>query len=226
MKYEPVAITTSSPSATSDGNSSVILKPLDSEPMPMPMPEMSPDLPPDLPLRNESAAKVAAPPPERDYECIENITEAWRTRGVGDVRHCERILCDTSELVRQRSLTSGTPKIIDIDIGEGLGSNAASCNAAAVAAAAAAADGNYDRLDFLSPNNKTSSGYKTIVNVTLPGNRIRCSPPPPNEYELIASPDTESFRKADDSHLGYGCYASPATPPTTTTTTWESPIAT
>lgn len=41
------------------------------------------------------------------------------------------------------------------------------------------------------------------MNVT-PGNRIRCSPPPPNEYELIASPDTESFRKADDSHRGYG----------------------
>ncbi|KAH8245389.1 hypothetical protein KR032_009744 [Drosophila birchii] len=195
IKYDPVAITTSSTSsaaATSDNNSSVILKPhvIDTD-------VSGPDLPPDLPLRNES--KEAAPPPERDYECIENITEAWRTRGVGDVRHCERmpILCDTTEFVRQRSITSGgTPKIIDIDIGEGLGNDAGAANAAS--------DGNYDRLDFLSPNNKTSSGYKTIVNVTLPGNRIRCSPPPPNEYELIASPDTESFRKADDSHLGYG----------------------
>ncbi|KAH8343375.1 hypothetical protein KR059_009440 [Drosophila kikkawai] len=193
VKYEPVAITTSSAAATntSDNNSSVILKPhIDTD-------VSGPDLPPDLPLRNES--KEAAPPPERDYECIENITEAWRTRGVGDVRHCERmpILCDTTEFVRQRSITSsGTPKIIDIDIGEGIGNDAVVANASS--------DGNYDRLDFLSPNNKTSSGYKTIVNVTLPGNRIRCSPPPPNEYELIASPDTESFRKADDSHLGYG----------------------
>ncbi|XP_016923195.1 uncharacterized protein Dok isoform X1 [Drosophila suzukii] len=196
VKYEPVAITTiSSPSATADVNSSVILKPLEGESICQP--EMSPDLPPDLPLRNESASK--APPPERDYECIENITEAWRTRGVGDVRHCERmpILCDTSEFVRQRSVTKSssssggqnTPKIIDIDIGEGC------------ASVTSLPDSNYDRLDFLSPNNKTSSGYKTIVNVTLPGNR---NPPPPNEYELIASPDTESFRKADDSHLGYG----------------------
>ncbi|XP_017066766.1 uncharacterized protein LOC108104925 [Drosophila eugracilis] len=195
VKYEPVAITTiSSPSATSDVNSSVILKPLEGEPINLP--DIAPDLPPDLPLRNESAPK--APPPERDYECIENITEAWRTRGVGDVRHCERmpILCDTSEFVRQRSVTKSTcsvpntPKIIDIDIGEGCTS------------ATSIGDSNYDRLDFLSPNNKTSSGYKTIVNVTLPGNRNRCSSP--NEYELIASPDTESFRKADDSHLGYG----------------------
>ncbi|XP_017051889.1 uncharacterized protein LOC108095321 isoform X2 [Drosophila ficusphila] len=198
VKYEPVAITTiSSPSATSDVNSSVILKPLEGESSMINLPlDNKPDLPPDLPLRNESASK--APPPERDYECIENITEAWRTRGVGDVRHCERmpILCDTSEFVRQRSVgktsTCGqsTPKIIDIDIGEG-------------GTVASIAESTYDRLDFLSPNNKTASGYKTIVNVTLPGNR-RCSPPPPNEYELIASPDTESFRKADDSHQGYG----------------------
>lgn len=196
VKYEPVAITTiSSPSANSDVNSSVILKPLEGESISLP--ETAPDLPPDLPLRNESASK--APPPERDYECIENITEAWRTRGVGDVRHSERmpILCDTSEFVRQRSVSKSTcgsqntPKIIDIDIGEGCTS------------ATSISESNYDRLDFLSPNNKTSSGYKTIVNVT-PGNRIRCSPPPPNEYELIASPDTESFRKADDSHRGYG----------------------
>ncbi|KAI8035454.1 uncharacterized protein LOC128260652 [Drosophila gunungcola] len=201
VKYEPVAITTiSSPSATSDVNSSVILKPLETPGgggESIALPDISPDLPPDLPLRNESASK--APPPERDYECIENITEAWRTRGVGDVRHCERmpILCDTSEFVRQRSVTkssggqSTTPKIIDIDIGEG------GCTGSATSMP----ESNYDRLDFLSPNNKTSSGYKTIVNVT--GNRNRCSFSP-NEYELIASPDTESFRKADDSHLGYG----------------------
>ncbi|KAH8276103.1 hypothetical protein KR044_002171 [Drosophila immigrans] len=212
VKYEPVAITTSSASdannSKNSGCSAVILKP--SSP--------APDLlhhhhhPPDLPLRNESCAgggggnsnsnssKLLAV--ERDYECIENITDAWKTRGVGDVRHCERI--PDTEFVRQRShakrkdATNGgsgntgstTPKIIDIDIGEG---------------GAGAADGNYDRLDFLSPNNKTSSGYKTIVNLNLPANRLhRCSPPPPNEYEMIASPDTESFRKADDSHLGYG----------------------
>ncbi|KAH8281284.1 hypothetical protein KR018_007925 [Drosophila ironensis] len=181
VKYEPVAITTSSPAS----DSAVILKPLET---------VDPDpLPPVLPIRNESTAK-GVQSTERDYECIENITDAWRTRGVGDVRHCERmpILCDTSEFVRQRSVANATAKIIDIDIGEG------------APPVSVIGDANYDRLDFLSPNNKTSSGYKTIVNVTLPGNRIRCSPPPPNEYEMIASPDTESFRKADDSHLGYG----------------------
>ncbi|XP_001355146.2 rho GTPase-activating protein gacK [Drosophila pseudoobscura] len=223
VKYEPVAITTSSPSDANSkngggsGSSMVILKP--------PSPETTTSrsgstssissTPPDLPLRNESTKPLL----ERDYECIENITEAWRTRGVGDVRHCERIppiLCDTSDFVRSRSgstrkdlasqsSVSNTPKIIDIDIGEGVTSpTLAVTSNNSVGVLMSSSDSNYDRLDFLSPNNKTSSGYKTIVNVTLPGNRVRCSPPPPNEYELIASPDTESFRKADDSHLGYG----------------------
>ncbi|EDW26744.1 GL14696 [Drosophila persimilis] len=223
VKYEPVAITTSSPSDANSkngggsGSSMVILKP--------PSPETTTSrsgstssissTPPDLPLRNESTKPLL----ERDYECIENITEAWRTRGVGDVRHCERIppiLCDTSDFVRSRSGStrkdlasqssgSNTPKIIDIDIGEGVTSpTLAVTSNNSVGVLMSSSDSNYDRLDFLSPNNKTSSGYKTIVNVTLPGNRVRCSPPPPNEYELIASPDTESFRKADDSHLGYG----------------------
>lgn len=220
VKYEPVAITTSSPSDVNSKNSgsAVILKPGSPDPL-RAAGGGGGGSPPDLPLRNESCGKLTL---ERDYECIENITDAWKTRGVGDVRHCERIpsalSCD-SDFVRQRSqsqrdkrkdltlINSGsgnsscgssssnatTPKIIDIDIGEGV-----------AAVGVMSTDSNYDRLDFLSPNNKTSSGYKTIVNVTLPSNRLRCSPPPPNEYELIASPDTESFRKADDSHLGYG----------------------
>ncbi|EDW07788.2 docking protein 3 [Drosophila mojavensis] len=220
LKYEPVAITTSSPSDANgkSSGSAVILKPASPDPLRAVAgggSSVGGGSPPDLPLRNESCCNKLAL--ERDYESIENITEAWKTRGVGDVRHCERIpsaiSCD-SDFVRQRSqsqrdkrkdlstsgATSGnsTPKIIDIDIGEGVG-------------VLVSPDANYDRLDFLSPNNKTSSGYKTIVNVTLPANRMRCSPPPPNEYELIASPDTESFRKADDSHLGYGVLRKAAT---------------
>ncbi|EDV92045.1 myb-like protein U [Drosophila grimshawi] len=237
VKYEPVAITTSSPSDANSKNSgsAVILKPASPDPLrnSNSVAGSGCSSPPDLPLRNESCGKLTM---ERDYESIENITDAWKTRGVGDVRHCERIpsthSCDADSFVRQRSQSkrkdltlanssntsssisgsasgsgsgniinstctasssssSNTPKIIDIDIGEGVG-------------VLVSPDASYDRLDFLSPNNKTSSGYKTIVNVTLPANRMRCSPPPPNEYELIASPDTESFRKADDSHLGYG----------------------
>ncbi|XP_062138829.1 probable serine/threonine-protein kinase ndrD [Drosophila sulfurigaster albostrigata] len=218
VKYEPVAITTSSASdansKNSGGGSAVILKPSS------PAPELllHHHHPPDLPLRNESCGGGKLLTVERDYECIENITDAWKTRGVGDVRHCERIpsatlSCDT-DFVRQRSQAkrkdasnggnsgTSTPKIIDIDIGEGLG---AGCAGGGGGGVLVSPDANYDRLDFLSPNNKTSSGYKTIVNLNLPANRLlRCSPPPPNEYELIASPDTESFRKADDSHLGYG----------------------
>ncbi|XP_030382034.1 uncharacterized protein LOC115629660 [Scaptodrosophila lebanonensis] len=240
VKYEPVAITTSSPSDANNKNSgsAVMLQP--------PSPEMTsrssssntnhaahPANPPDLPLRNESAKTML----ERDYECIENITDAWKTRGVGDVKHCERIpqiLCE-NEFVRQRSQsqrdkrkevptppTNTTPKIIDIDIGEGSVGVGVGVGVVSVGAAATAADSTYDRLDFFSPNNKTSSGYKTIVNVTPPNNRLRCSPPPPNEYELIASPDTESFRKADDSHLGYGVLRKSISSNTTTTTASSS----
>lgn len=40
-------------------------------------------------MRNESRAPLSAPAADRDYECIETITNAWRTRGIDDIKHTE-----------------------------------------------------------------------------------------------------------------------------------------
>lgn len=79
-----------------------------------------------------------------------------------------------------------TPKIINIDIGE---SNISSPKIIG-------SDFTYDRHNVLSANNKTSTGYKTVVSVIFLINQL----PTSNRVRV----DTESCRKADEKHLGYG----------------------
>ncbi|XP_013098824.1 uncharacterized protein LOC106081430 [Stomoxys calcitrans] len=148
---------------------------------------------------------------ERDYESIEHITEAWRTLGINDVKHIENVRpsddSNFEDIPWSRDLTKinrgqlkdpisigVTSKIIDIDIGE---SNKSVNNILPT-------DFTYDRLEFLSANNHTSSGYKTIVSVTPISRVAGAMKPLQNEYEQINVPDIDSCRKADDSHLGYG----------------------
>lgn len=103
--------------------------------------------------------------------------------------------------VHYKAVPKGGTKIIEIDIGEncrtnnGFGSTLLSLN-----------DPTYDRLDFLTANNKTSSSYKTIVSVaagttsattmapssssvtstsTASTQRQRCASPDQNDYEMI-----------------------------------------
>lgn len=47
------------------------------------------DRPPKLPVRNESRS-IGSVGGDRDYECIETITNAWRTRGIDDIKHTEQ----------------------------------------------------------------------------------------------------------------------------------------
>ncbi|XP_037959754.1 uncharacterized protein LOC119689082 [Teleopsis dalmanni] len=137
---------------------------------------------------------------DSNYECIECITNAWKTLGIGEVNHTERLMNDTddnyvidaekkSKYNKEPSIKN--PQILDIDIGE-IGNNNLTPDAC------------YDHLDFLLPNNVSSSGYKTIVNVTGHDKSMVVNTTVFNEYESIESPEFLPLRKAEDSHIGYG----------------------
>ncbi|XP_037807850.1 uncharacterized protein LOC119601163 isoform X1 [Lucilia sericata] len=145
---------------------------------------------PELPARNDLKC-------ERDYECIETITDAWKTLGINDVKHNEHInSTDLNDIIwtRANSKSITTPKIIDIDIGECSKSHLNNTRS----------DLTYDRLDYLSANNKTSNGYKTIVTVAPLSTKNMAYKTSQNEYELINVSVLESVRKIEENSLGYG----------------------
>ncbi|XP_067638159.1 uncharacterized protein Dok [Eurosta solidaginis] len=189
QNYDAVSITTSSDPNKTIG-STLVLKPNTPECMRK-----------HIQPRNE---KQLISETERDYESIEAVTDAWKTLGIDDVKHTERILANNSDdnnveqnwqrpaNISQRSLKEAflSPKVsrvIDIDIGEGVGVGGSANNARNV-------DDTYDRLDFMSPNNKTSSGYNTIVSV-ISSNRKRCDSPSPSDYEFIGNPEINDTNK-------------------------------
>lgn len=189
--------------------------------------------PPELPIRNESKNCE-----DRDYECIESIHDAWRTRGIDDIKHTEHhFQCvddDLPEFVWQRSQSQKeiisnrnnmlSPVLVDIR----------TCNE------------DYDRLQFFatkssSSSTKPSSDYKTIVTITPPGGggykKQMSQPITSNDYEIIGSPpdvqDTQiqSCRLADDSYMGYGILRKttnispvPLPPPPPSSTTPLAPL--
>lgn len=164
--------------------------------------ESSDERPPELPIRNESKNCE-----DRDYECIETIQDAWRTRGIDNVKHTEHhFQCDDDDLtdfVWQRSQSQKeiisdrkmlSPVLVDIK----------------------SSNEDYDRLQFFATKSTAnqSSDYKTIVTITPPGigyKKQYSQPVTSNDYEIIGSPpnDTpsaqiQSCRLADDSYMGYG----------------------
>lgn len=164
------------------------------------------DGPPELPVRNESKTKAD----ERDYECIETITNAWRTRGIDDVKHIEHFPKTATDAVpdfvwqrsqSQKDCTAAEHRTMMI-IAE---TNSSSCTSSTT--------DDYDRLEYFKPKSSVSGDYKTIVTITPSGYKKQMSQVVANDYEPIGEggrllqpqqPDTTPFRLADDSFMGYG----------------------
>jgi docking protein 2 len=186
------------------------------------------DSPPTPPERNRSMAAALR---AREYECIENITEAWKTLGIDDVKHTEHVSTPEDELKEfawQRSKSfnrNETRKISIVDINENMTSVSNSNISVTRLEHVSDHESDYDRLEFFPTSNSksTSSGYKTIVPIVPPPVKKK---PPVSDYEIITptelQPSTSStdpqlspFRSADDSYLGYGVIRKTSLPQST-----------
>lgn len=210
--YEPVALAQTG--APPPKPSTIILK------TPPPIPGNKPtissinspstDQPPELPVRNESMNLD-----DRNYERIENISNAWKTLGVSDIKHTEHNDSDDDliDFAWQRSQSQKD---------DSKHSQKSPLNAYCDAddASKNGDDSNYDKLEFFATKKAPSNDYRTIV--TISGRKSSTQiEPTNNDYEIIGEcgtatlPDHKPYRLADDSYMGYGVLRKPAITSTT-----------
>lgn len=160
------------------------------------------DQPPQLPVRNESMNSD-----DRNYERIENISNAWKTLGVSDVKHTEHMKefeDDLIEFVWQRSQSHNDKKSKALNT---------YCEADEFMSPKNVDDGNYDKLEFFATKTNASNDYRTIVTISSPAYKKQTSHPvTSNDYEIIGecvTSEPKPYRLADDSFMGYGILRKP-----------------
>lgn len=199
----------------SNGNLTKNILPLVSDHPIVKSPVHSPvvDQPPRIPARYESMIH------DQNYERIENITSAWKTLGVGEIKHTEHLSSaddDFTDFVWQRSQSQKEfGRKIPITV---------STSSEAEEITGRKKNDDYDKLDFFAakpPN--PASDYRTIVTITTPTYKKQTSQPiTSNDYEIIGDCTTiinnttnteqhQTYRLADDSHMGYGILRKPTT---------------
>ncbi|XP_055522881.1 uncharacterized protein LOC129717062 [Wyeomyia smithii] len=152
---------------------------------------------------------------DREYECVKDITEAWKKLGIDDINHTEKVLND--ELCSSREHHGN-------DLSDKSTTTFSYTKYSIF-------DETYDRLNFFRTTYK-SSGYKTIVPINTQFTTQRFNVNVSDDYEIVGDPtissnnhsfnssELDSFddnanhvstgpdflpcRKADDSYLGYG----------------------
>lgn len=158
--------------------------------------------PPQIPTRHESMIQDD----RNNYEQIENISNAWKTLGVNDIKHTENMKTedDFTDFVWERSQSQ-----------KEFGSNR-KINAYDT-------DNNYDKLDFFATKPANNMGdYRTIVTINTPHafKKQISQPITSNDYEIMGECGTintstnneqKSCRLADDSYMGYGVLRKPGT---------------
>lgn len=178
------------------------------------------DEPPRLPLRNESKNSD-----DRNYERIETISNAWKTLGMNDVKHTERLTPTEDDLVDFVWQRSQSQKEIGADARRNKNAKKLTpivntyCDADELPLNKKNAEDNYDKLEFFATKTNTSNDYRTIVTINSPPYKKQTSQPvTSNDYEIIGEcgtatvsvPEHTPYRLADDSHMGYGVLRKPA----------------
>lgn len=173
------------------------------------------DTPPPPPERNKKIN-------ERDYECIEGITDAWKTLGIDEVKHTEHVTTPEEELknfVWQRSKSQRDRerkdlKISIVDINENSTTTSTSSTVTTPVQnphkfiilddddGEIGDESEYDRLEFFASKNKVTSGYKTIVPIIpLSIQPKKKQPCVSDDYELIVPLSTPTTSNPSISNL-------------------------
>lgn len=166
------------------------------------------DHPPQLPVRNESMNLD-----DRNYERIENISNAWRTLGVSDVNHTENLKPNENDLIEfvwQRSQSQKSKKSRPLNVLNDFDTLTSS----PTPKPSSTDDGNYDKLEFFATKNNASNDYRTIVSINSQSSykKQTSQPVTSNDYEIIGdcmTAEPKPYRLADDSYMGYGILRKP-----------------